>query len=149
MQKTVEEIIDETIEIYKDPSKRSTNEVGGCRYLGDRGCVCAFSRIIKPEFRSELKEGLSVMHQKDVIKFPDKFVDGYYGHPIYVYQLSQVIHDRVLAPGFKDEYDVNNEEQIKRYLLGLFEYEPYTDNELRPIIEYAAKKVNPIINPDQ
>lgn len=149
MKKTAEEIIDETIDIYKHPENRSTNEVGGCRYLGLRGCVCAFSRIIKPEFRSELKEGMSVFHQNNVINSPNKFVDGYYGHPLYVYQVSQIIHDRILAPGFKDEHDANNEEQIEKYLFDLFQYESYPDHELRPIIRYAAKKVNPIINPQQ
>lgn len=54
--KTKIEIIDETVEFYsKNP--RSLDENGACVYNGPGGCLCAFSRVVKPEMRNELVEG--------------------------------------------------------------------------------------------
>jgi len=56
---TLLEIAQESIDYYKDLTKRSVDKNDACVYNGLDNKVCAFSRVIKPEFRNMLTEGIN------------------------------------------------------------------------------------------
>ena len=105
-QKTKLEIIDETIAIYADESMRSyaavkikgtlNNQLKTCAYAGQNGCVCAYARVVKHEFRHLLVEGKSASQQHN----DEWLFDEYKGHDEKFWREVQVIHDN-----YDDMYD--------------------------------------------
>lgn len=93
VRKTTHQIIDETVEYYKN-NPRSKDGDGNCVYNGPNGEKCAFSRLAKPDFDFKYFEGencaaiLNKAFQEDIL-LPE-----YCGHPNGFYADLQALHDR-------------------------------------------------------
>lgn len=85
---TKQELLEETLEAYKDPSQRSFDS-GGCQYLDDKGRMCAVGRcMIDPNIKT-----------RSVGKIDDldsKLKDRYRGLPLDFWNHLQVLHDHWL-----------------------------------------------------
>lgn len=109
--KTAIEIIDETVEFYSVPGRRSVQigdggEETGCLNNSPTGNHCAFARLVKDDLRPRMGEGnvdtslytlsnhlpnakgLSVEELLEKVVKPE-----YAGHPIEFYRGLQTLHD--------------------------------------------------------
>lgn len=91
MPKTKIEIINETVEFYSVPGRRSLNPMGQCVYNGPDGKHCAFARCVaNPQ---DLKEGRDCNHSS---LFPLAiFKEGYEGHEPSFWRDIQLLHDGI------------------------------------------------------
>lgn len=87
MQKTKLEIIEETIEHYKN-NPRSVNADGHCMYNGNDGAKCAFGRCCTDEGIYALREGESVQEE-----FLEHLKPEYQGHNEFFWGAIQMLHD--------------------------------------------------------
>lgn len=91
---TREQIIQETIYIYKNPENRSVDENGVyCLYKGPNNKLCAYARIIKPEYRNLLIEISGAEDQPDLGKVKNPYIEGYGGKSMAFYSFIQDLHD--------------------------------------------------------
>ena len=98
---TKEEIINETVEYYKDASKRGYNDVTGkCEYLTESGNMCAVGRCLIPgsvmESRSQNKEVPQrnfIGAVTDVVNLEQILKPEYRGHSSHFWMLLQNLHD--------------------------------------------------------
>lgn len=119
---TQEEIILETIEAYTDPKNRSMlPDSHACAYAGEGGKMCAYARMIKPEYRHLLVEQTGCRNQVKLMKTTkgDPYIEKYSGHPTAFYAFIQYIHDVYLNPAFSQKPE-GIAERIKNRI-GMFE----------------------------
>ena len=98
---TKEEIINETVEYYKDASKRGYNDVTRrCEYLTESGNMCAVGRCLIPgsvmESRSqneELPQRNFIGAVTDVVNLEQILKPEYRGHSSHFWMLLQNLHD--------------------------------------------------------
>jgi hypothetical protein len=94
------EIMDETFEFYgSDPTRRATNDRGGCQYITDNGNMCAVGRCMTEEaieeygsFSNDVSdlawESSGQYDSIDALLKPE-----YQGHKVEFWQNLQVYHD--------------------------------------------------------
>lgn len=99
MPKTIEEIIDETVNFYgEDVSRRAAIFSGGmwgCMYVSSDGRKCAFGRcMINPYLREDNHTGFNKNISVQYIKHHDTLLkEEYHGHPIGFWLDLQELHD--------------------------------------------------------
>ncbi len=104
--KTKLEIINETIEIYSDPEKRSVTLVTGssgksienCRYKGPNGKMCAVARCILPEELDEVSDNYENETVHEIKNLEDYLKPEYRGHSKGFWIDIQILHDDYLNP---------------------------------------------------
>ena len=105
MQKTIKEIVEETLAFYEgDPSRRATNFFGECKYETEDGRRCAVGRCLLPEVDAKDLSGLvinlvsqkSKQQETDLVRFEDLddlLKEEYRGHPKGFWKDLQDLHD--------------------------------------------------------
>lgn len=102
---TMQEILDETIEWYSVPGRRSVDNVNQCMYLGNNGNMCAFARCtIDPKILIEHSTvGIKLKNDTDdrngiktnqgEVHFDTVLKEKYRGHPAIFWLQLQRLHD--------------------------------------------------------
>ena len=110
---TKEEIINETVEYYKDASKRGYNDSNGrCEYLTESGNMCAVGRCLIPGslMMSNSSLGKKMQHcrvsAKEVTNLEQILKPEYRGHSSHFWMLLQSLHD---TNEFFDDVTMNEE----------------------------------------
>lgn len=102
MSMTKIEIIDETVEFYKNNLRSASPDTDRCQYHGPNGSRCAFSRCCYPEIDLSEFEGQGCLIILD--KLGDKILqEKYQGHSANFWAQIQIYHDTIL--------NMNDEEQ--------------------------------------
>lgn len=95
---TQKEIVLDTIKYYTNHPRSMNEGANECLYKGPNDSICAFARVIKPEYRNLLEEGSSAgerMKHFDNDKV-QLFLPEYSGHDKEFWNIVQGIHDTAL-----------------------------------------------------
>jgi hypothetical protein len=87
MQKTMLQIVEETVEFYQN-NPRSIGRGKSCSYLTDDGRQCAFSRCCTDEGVKKLQEGTRVVYE-----YLDYLKPEYQGYNLFFWVNIQRLHD--------------------------------------------------------
>ena len=99
MQKTIKEIVEETLAFYEeDPSRRAVAESGMCVYEADNGNRCAVGRCLLPEVDAkDLEGGVLHLHRNSdpihPLALDPLLKEEYRGHPAEFWKELQTLHD--------------------------------------------------------
>lgn len=98
-QKTMLEILDETVKYYsEDTSRRGFSNVGICEYLTRDGKMCGVGRCMKNptiKMRGAVTEMMLYGYTGSgrIISLEDELKPEYKGHPINFWVSIQILHD--------------------------------------------------------
>lgn len=105
MQKTIEEIVNETLAYYEEDPRRRAVTLEGCEYLTEDGRMCAVGRCLHGDADARtLKNYASCIyrsnaglpsrsHYRDPLILDDLLKEEYRGHPVAFWDSLQRLHD--------------------------------------------------------
>lgn len=138
----MQEILDETIEWYSVPGRRSVDVMGDCMYLNEDGNMCAFGRCaIDPKILKE-RSAAGIM-------MPTDTDFGLVGNGIRIQNEDKIIQEVYIDTVLKEQYRGHHGAFWKR-LQQLHDFVSYwRDGGLTETgQEFVNKKIKPIIEED-
>lgn len=113
MKKTKLEILQETYNYYLDPSKRATNDTGGCQYRTEDGRMCAVGRCLtNPKAMQEFEHGVEKFIGEGVY-IERRLKPEYRGHSLEFWEDIQRWHDSY-SNFVEDKISVKGEQHYQR-----------------------------------